>query len=157
MDKKIMCLLIAMWIFYISAVIVGHFSTIAYWVLLGLWFVVCVAIVVVLIIELRKLNKQKKKLDKQLEEIILGLDALDNLGMDNMDNLEVMATKWYNKLGIIKAKDKITNEIKIYIGEGWGFDEKQDIQHILAWGTKYTTEDFKELIKWLEVDNADKT
>lgn len=151
MDKKIMCLLIAMWIFYISAVIVGYFSTIAYWVLLGLWLATCIATVVVSIIEP---NKEKKRLEKNLDgikEIHFALStSLSKLKMDNMDNLEVMATKWYGKVGIIKAKDKITNEIKIYIGEGWGLDEQQDIQNVLAWGTKYTPESFKELVDWLE-------
>ncbi len=68
------------------------------------------------------------------------------------NNLEILQTRWYNRLGIIKTKDITTNEIKIFIGEGYGFDEQQDIKHIIDWGTKYTIDSFKELTSWLEAD-----
>lgn len=57
---------------------------------------------------------------------------------------------WYNFLGVIKTKDTITNETKFYIGLGLGISEEEDIKHIIDYGTKYTPESFRQLIKWLE-------
>lgn len=70
------------------------------------------------------------------------------------NNQEVLDAKWFQKLGVIKTKDTTTNEIKFYIGEGYGVSEEEDIKHIIDWGTKYTPDSFRQLIKWLEVDNA---
>lgn len=83
------------------------------------------------------------------------LKELDSIG--SVTNLELLDVVWFNKLGIVKTRDKISNEIKFYIGEGLGFNEEIDIQHIMDMGTKYTPESFRELIKWLEVDNAQNT
>lgn len=75
----------------------------------------------------------------------------NNIGDKVMEynNLEILDTLWYGKLGIIKAIDKTTNEAKIFIGEGFGEDEQTDIYHIVSFGTKYTPESFGELINWL--------
>ena len=70
------------------------------------------------------------------------------------NNQKVLDAIWFNLLGIIKTKDTTTNEIKFYIGEGLGINEGDDIKHIIDYGIKHTPESFKELIKWLEVDNA---
>lgn len=71
------------------------------------------------------------------------------------NNLKILDSVWYNKFGIIKARDLITNEIKIYMGEGEGLDEQTDIYHIVSFGTKYTPDSFRQLIKWLEVDSGE--
>lgn len=67
----------------------------------------------------------------------------------SFNNLEILDTLWYGKLGIVKARDKTTNEAKIFIGEGFGEDEQTDIYYIVSFGTKYTPESFGELINWL--------
>lgn len=64
--------------------------------------------------------------------------------------MEVLKVSWCTNLssciGIIKARDVVTNEIFIYIGVGQGISEEADIAHILAYGTKYELEVFKSMI-----------
>lgn len=95
----------------------------------------------------KKINFGGKKMSMQ--ELLLSTCK----GADSrMQNLEILNTIWYGKLGIIKARDKTTNEIKIYIGEGEGEDERTDIYKIVSFGTKYTPESFRELINVLVGD-----
>ena len=54
-----------------------------------------------------------------------------------------------NILGIIKAQDVVTEEIKFYIGTGKGISEQEDIASILAGGQKYTKDQFKNIYKEL--------
>lgn len=68
--------------------------------------------------------------------------------------MKVLKVFWFgnfgvNILGIIKAQDNITKEIKFYIGTGKGESEETDIEIILAGGQKYTEEQFKNLFKEL--------
>lgn len=69
------------------------------------------------------------------------------------NNLQVLEVLWLNNnnnslsVGIVKALDKLTNETKFYIGTGTGYDEKQDIALILAFGTKITLDKLVQFFK----------
>ena len=69
-------------------------------------------------------------------------------------NIVVLDTIWYDRLGIVKGKDLITDEIKFYIGCCLGISEKFDINYIVKNGTKYTSESFKILTEWLNDKNT---
>ena len=57
-------------------------------------------------------------------------------------------TIWFNgTIGVVKAKDEITGEIKCYIGTGLGQSVEDDTRHIMQRGSKITKEMFQELIK----------
>ena len=72
-----------------------------------------------------------------------------------MDNIKVMDRVWLaGTVGVIKAKDTITNEIKIYIGRGLGESEQEDIKDIILLGTKTSVEDIQKLAKWASSDKA---
>ena len=43
---------------------------------------------------------------------------------------------WFNDIGIVCYKNSI-GEIKFVIGKGGGFNQKQDEQFIIDWGTKF--------------------
>lgn len=73
---------------------------------------------------------------------------------EELDNLKVLGSIWFGLLGVVKAQDKITGELKIYIGMGDGENENEDIEQILAWGKKYTPEHFKFLLKWAGVNEV---
>lgn len=64
-------------------------------------------------------------------------------------NLKFVDATWFDTLGIVKCRDKDTNEIKIFIGKGFGEDEWLDIEFIVCWGTKYSADDFLKLVEWL--------
>lgn len=64
-------------------------------------------------------------------------------------NLSFIDAIWYDHLGIVKCIDIATNETKIFVGMGTGFDENEDIERIVNLGTKYSADDFKYLIEWL--------
>lgn len=64
-----------------------------------------------------------------------------------IDNIEICDVIWFDTFGIIKGKDVITNEIKIYMGQGYGFSEKDDIQKIVSLGIKHNPDEFIKLIK----------
>ena len=65
---------------------------------------------------------------------------------------KVIGDIWFQKFGIIKTKDLITGETKFYLGLGSGNNVEVDIAHIIDYGAKYMPEDFKRLLKWLEVE-----
>ena len=46
-------------------------------------------------------------------------------------------------VGILKARDMISGEVFYYMGQCKGEDISEDMQTILAFGTKYTEEYFK--------------
>lgn len=98
-----------------------------------------------------------KKIAEAIKDIAEVLAEMVREAAMEYSNLEILDTLWYGKLGIVKARDKTTNEAKIFISEGFGEDEQTDIYHIVSFGTKYTPESFGELIKWLEVDNDKNT
>jgi len=68
------------------------------------------------------------------------------------NNLQILEKYWFSQLanskiiGIIKCKDMITKEIKIYIGLALGNDEIRDIKFILDYGSKIDKEVFKILL-----------
>lgn len=64
-------------------------------------------------------------------------------------NLSFVGVVWYDHLGVVKCLDTITNEIKIFVGMGMGFDEDKDIEKIINLGTKYLAADFRYLVEWL--------
>ena len=73
-----------------------------------------------------------------------------------MKNIKLIMQLWFTNpyekkqcMGIIKAYDTIIEEYKYYIGFGRGLSEEEDIKEILAWGTKYSEENFKTLINFL--------
>lgn len=55
--------------------------------------------------------------------------------------LKVIKTIWFtysNKcIGMVKARDEVTKEIKFYVGVGYGLSEKDDIKHIIEHGAKF--------------------
>lgn len=67
--------------------------------------------------------------------------------------MKISKTLWIgnygdNRIGIIKAQDTATGEIKFYIGAGKGKSEQRDIISILAGGQKYTQEEFKSFFEY---------
>lgn len=71
--------------------------------------------------------------------------------------MKVLKVLWFgnwgvNTLGIIKAKDNITHDIKFYIGVGRGISEQEDIDTILAGGTKYEKIEFEQFFESLMED-----
>lgn len=76
-----------------------------------------------------------------------------------MDNIKVLNDIWLTNpyedwgwkrevcVGIIKAKDTITDEIHYYVGQVKGEDYKEDVASILGWGTKYTEEEYKSFLE----------
>lgn len=65
MNNKILyTLLILMWVSLIASIIVQYFSMVAYWVLLGVWDILCVSILITSIIDLIKIRNRQKKLNK---------------------------------------------------------------------------------------------
>lgn len=90
MDKKIKVmwiLIILMWLCWLSSIIVNIFSNIAYWILLGCWAMVVIAIIINNILIAIDFKKQEREYNliaddsaKHLEELIKGYLAvsLDN-------------------------------------------------------------------------------
>lgn len=95
-----------------------------------------------------------KKIAEAMKDIVEVIAKRAKEKAMEYNNLKILDSIWYGKLGIIKAKDKITNETKIYIGEGEGLDVQTDIYRIVSFGTKHTPESFNQLIDWLEASNA---
>lgn len=56
------------------------------------------------------------------------------------------------QMGIIKAQDQITGEVKFYIGTGTGMNEKIDRQMIIDWGSKV---DPKTMIDFFTLKHSD--
>lgn len=59
------------------------------------------------------------------------------------EHIEIIDSLWFGTfgtIGIVKCHDKTTNEIKFYIGDGMGYDQKLDEKHIMLWGTKFHPE-----------------
>lgn len=74
MNKKILTmniLITIMWICWLTSVIVGFFSKTAYWVLLGCWAALVIAIIVIDILIEIDFKKQEKKLNEELREFVL--------------------------------------------------------------------------------------
>ena len=161
MDKLIKwmwVLITIMWTSLIVSVIVEPYSITAYWVFLGLNWACILSGVIIAIVAYVRLKRKEKKLKDDLIKIEFDIKNLyaEFIEVKEMEynNLEILDALWYGKLGIIKARDKVTNEIKIYIGEGDGLDIQTDIYHIVSFGTKYTPESFKKLIDWLGGNNT---
>ena len=58
------------------------------------------------------------------------------------NGIEVLDVVWFDEFGFVKGKDIFTHEIKIYAGKGQGLNEKDDIEYIMAYGHKYSVDDF---------------
>ena len=65
------------------------------------------------------------------------------------DNIEVIEDIWFGPLGIVKAIDTLTEEIKFYIGLGDCDTYSKDVEKIVKLGTKYDRTSFKKLVSWL--------
>ena len=69
-----------------------------------------------------------------------------------INNIEVLDSRWFDQnfpnrcMGIIKARDTVTDELKFYIGCGRGVDPCLDTNLIVRHGTKYTRQTFAELL-----------
>ena len=70
-------------------------------------------------------------------------------------NIKVVDAIWYDgTFGVIKTIDTTTNETKIYMGAALHpamISEEASIIQIVKMGTKYSPQDFENLLKWLEV------
>lgn len=49
------------------------------------------------------------------------------------NNMKFISVVWFNQIGVVKCEDLVTGETKFYIGNGQGFDEKDDIKFIMSW------------------------
>lgn len=56
--------------------------------------------------------------------------------------MKVIDTLWFTTsdgtIGIVTIEEDITGDRKAYIGTASGNDEKEDTNHILAWGNKFS-------------------
>ena len=59
--------------------------------------------------------------------------------------IKVLGAWWYGTIGIVKVFNGF--EIKYYIGTGYGQDEKEDIEKIVKYGSRFYPEIF-EREKW---------
>jgi len=74
-------------------------------------------------------------------------EVLDNLWFNQMNTHELCA-------GIVKTRDIITNEIKFYVGFGYGVNPNMDIEKIVRFGLKYSKKGFQDIYKkFLELEN----
>jgi len=68
--------------------------------------------------------------------------------------MKPLGVQWFTSrmtvIGLVKAKDEVTDEIKFYLGSAIGADEDEDIKIIMEQGAKVIAED---LIKFLEGDS----
>ena len=55
--------------------------------------------------------------------------------------IKVLGAWWYGIIGIVKVFNGF--EIKYYIGIGYGQDEKEDIEKILKFGSRFYPEIFE--------------
>ena len=64
--------------------------------------------------------------------------------------MEVQKVSWCAAsgtcIGIIRARDVLTDEVHIYVGIGDGLSEEADIAKILAHGNKYELDVFLRMI-----------
>jgi len=49
---------------------------------------------------------------------------------------KVVNVTWFNTIGIVSTVDDESGEHRVYVGAGRGFNENDDINHILNYGTK---------------------
>lgn len=56
--------------------------------------------------------------------------------------IEVLNAWWYGTIGIVKVYTGF--EVKYYIGTGYGQDEREDIERILQFGSRFYPEVFEE-------------
>lgn len=57
-------------------------------------------------------------------------------------------TFWFNgAIGIVKGRDDVTNELKWYIGVGYGVDKDFDEHKVITRGSPITKETLMELLK----------
>lgn len=59
--------------------------------------------------------------------------------------IKVLNAWWYGTIGIVKVDTGF--EIKYYIGTGYGQDEKEDIEKIVKFGSRFYPEVF-EVKEW---------
>ena len=59
--------------------------------------------------------------------------------------IKVLDAWWYGTIGIVKVFNGF--EVKYYIGTGYGQDEKEDIDKILKYGSRFYPEVF-EVEEW---------
>lgn len=53
--------------------------------------------------------------------------------------MKVINANWFNNtVGFVLCQDEITGKYKCYIGTGQGYDEWQDTQNIMDYGSKIT-------------------
>ena len=64
--------------------------------------------------------------------------------------MKALGVQWFASrrtvIGLVKAKDEVTDEIKFYLGTAVGADEEDDIRLIMEQGSKIIS---KDLIKFL--------
>ena len=59
--------------------------------------------------------------------------------------IKVLDAWWYGTIGIVKVDTGF--EVKYYIGTGYGKDEKEDIEKIVKYGSRFYPEVF-EVEEW---------
>lgn len=60
--------------------------------------------------------------------------------------MKVLNVEWFNKVGIVTIDNGY--EIKTYIKDIKGFDEKQDIKDVITWGFRIYPEQLKHILKF---------
>lgn len=59
--------------------------------------------------------------------------------------MKIIEALWFDKIGIILAKDDVTDKYKSYIGIGEGSDEEADTKYISQHGKPFPTNAALEL------------
>ena len=74
---------------------------------------------------------------------------------------EILGSKWFTNsracVGIVAVRtglhDPDKGEWKAYIGNGVGYNQQEDEQHVAAWGNGLSPEEAKGFFPWLTIEN----
>ena len=70
-----------------------------------------------------------------------------------MSDLEILDLVWFNRVGMIKTRNPVTQEIAVYVGIGDGVSEREDIDNILRWGTKLTDNNLFVMFRFFDTEH----
>jgi hypothetical protein len=51
--------------------------------------------------------------------------------------MKFLGVEWFNQVGIVKCEGDLPGDIRYYIKDVIGIDEKSDIEDIMAFGSKF--------------------
>ena len=70
-----------------------------------------------------------------------------------MNNIKILNVQWFGNVGIVTIDNGF--EVKTYIKQIAGFDEKQDIQDIIALGYKVYPEQLEKILSFYNRGKTD--